>query len=482
VYILKNLLLGNGINIQFGGIAYSSNFIMKRIKYRAKLDCYDDLFGNKLTGNEIVNLLENFVEEANKIRVGEYDSFATDDDTIDALKDFKDRYNATIKNAHDIMLEDWFFVVHMFFLKNLDLEENRKSAIQGFERLILDAIFNSGKIQEIYNEMKKHKKVRRFFQSFDNIYTLNYDNNIENLTQKEVYHLHGDFSVLANSENENNVLGYIRTKAGETVAFDEMKHCFCNALLNYSGRLKYKVISDNHRLIVEAKNFADRYANDEMFKQHVEKLKDEKPLEYSMITTKISHPELNMATEYYFDSFSKIEGELVLIGMSPNNDAHIFDAILNNKKLTKVIFHYYDEKDKAFIETHFPKKLFQCEKVDTLWRKLECKAKTYNCNYHLPNQDLEKFIGIFNALSDDVVSKETILKKVNQIPQFEMKRLCKLVKKDMQKRNPLNTTTDEKAFLQQSASISYIALQEGILPSVLYMICIMNFEYIKAMA
>ncbi len=479
---MKNLLLGNCINIQFGGIAYSSNFIMKRIKYRAKLDCYNELFGNKLTGNEIVNLLENFVEEANKIREGEYDSFATDEDTIDALKDFKGRYNTTIENAHDIMLEDWFFVVHMFFSKNFDLEENRQSAIQGFEHLILDAIFNSRNIQEIHSEMKKYKKVRRFFKSFDNIYTLNYDNNIENLTEKEVYHLHGDFSVLANSENENNVLGYIRKKAGETVAYENMQHCFCNALLNYSGRLKYKVISDSHRLIQESEIFADRYANDETFKFQVERLKEEKPLEYSMIMTKISHPELNMATEYYFDNFSKIEGELALIGMSPNNDAHIFDAILNNKKLSKVIFYYYDEKDRVFIETHFPKKLFQCENVDTLWRRLECKAKTYNCNYQLPSQDLEKFIGIFNALSDDVVSKETIIKKVNQIPQFEMKRLCKLVKKDMQKRNPLHTTTDEKEFLQQNASISYIALQEGILPSVLYMICIMNFEYIKDMA
>ena len=55
------------------------------------------------------------------------------------------------------MLEDWFFVVHMFFLKNFDLEEHRISAMQGFEHLILDAIYNSGKIQEIYKEMKKYK-------------------------------------------------------------------------------------------------------------------------------------------------------------------------------------------------------------------------------------------------------------------------------------------------------------------------------------
>jgi hypothetical protein len=79
-------------------------------------------------------------------------------------------------------------------------------------------------------------------------------------------------------------------------------------------------------------------------------------------------------------------------------------------------------------------------------------------------------MNVFNGLSDDIVSTETIIKKVNQIPLFEIKRLCILVKKDMQKRNPLHTTTDEKEFLQQNASISYIALQEGILPSVLYMI------------
>lgn len=113
---------------------------MKRIKYQAKLDRYDELFGNKLTGTEIVNLLENFVEEANNIREGVYDDLATDSDTLDALKDFKYRYNTTIKNSHDIMLEDLFFVVHMFFLKNFDLEEHRISAMQGFEHLILDAI------------------------------------------------------------------------------------------------------------------------------------------------------------------------------------------------------------------------------------------------------------------------------------------------------------------------------------------------------
>lgn len=476
---MKNILLGNGINIQFGGRAYSSNFIMKRIKYQAKLNSFDELFGYKLSGDDIVNLLENFVEEANKICKGVYDDSVTENDTLEALKDFKCRYNITIKNPHDIMLEDWFFVIHMFLLKNFDLEEHRKATMQGFEHMILDAIYNSGKIQEIYKKMKEYKKVDRFLKSFDNIYTLNYDNNIEKLTHKEVFHLHGDFSVLANSENESNVLGYIRNKAGEIVVIDDKKHCFCNALLNYSGKLKAKEITNNHRLNIESEKFADRYINDPTFKQGLERLKEEKFSEYNMIMTKITHPKLNMATEYHFGSFSGIEGELVIIGMSPNNDAHIFDAILNNKKLSKVIFYYRNENDRLYIETCFPKKLFQCEKIDELWIKLGCKQKAYNCNHQLPSEGLEEFVNIFNSLSGDAVSLETIVNEINKIPQFEMNRLCELVKKDINKRNPGRTATDEKEFLQQNASISYIALQEGILPSVLYMICIMNFEEIK---
>ena len=59
------------------------------------------------------------------------------------------------------MLEDRFLLIHMFFLKNDDLVKNKTSAIQGFERLILDAIYNGGKIQELY--LKMPKKVKQFY-------------------------------------------------------------------------------------------------------------------------------------------------------------------------------------------------------------------------------------------------------------------------------------------------------------------------------
>lgn len=473
---MKNILLGNGINIQFGGLAYSSDFIMKRIKYNARLDRYERLFCNTVTGNEIEKMLNSFVTIANDIIAKKYDNITEDLDTIDAIKDFQSRYTKKINLAHEIMLEDWFLVVHLFFLENADLEDNRKAAVQGFEQLLLDAIFNDGKIQELYTKM--NNQVKKYFNGFDNIFTLNYDNNIEKLIHRPVYHLHGDFSVLANSENVENVLGYIRTMAGETVWFQEMKQCYCNALLNYSGKLKYKFAETAHDLIVDSEQYAERYENDASFRKGLEEMKKSNSLQAQMIMTKIEHPELKMATEYYFDVFKTIQGELHIVGMSPNNDAHIFELILNSPNITKVVFYYFNKKEREYIEANYPKDLFECQSVQDLWKMLNCSVSKYNCNYNIPDT-AQDIIRALNLLSDDKIGFDEIKNRVNQVPQFEMIRLCKAVKEDMKRRNPLHESTDKKDFIQQNASICYIALKEGILPSVLYLICIMNFQYIK---
>ena len=470
---MLNLLTGNGTNIQFGGRAYTSMFIMERIKYRARLDAYNDLLGGKVTANEIVGMLEGFVKEANAIREGNYDLYVTDAETKVAVEDFKNRYDWVIENSYDIMMEDWFLIVHMFFLKNSDLEEHRIAAVQGFEHLILDAIYNNGKIQNLYKNMAKSKRVRRFFQSYDNIFTLNYDNNIENLTGKEVYHLHGNFSDLNNSENVNNVLGYIREQAGDRVVLEDMKHCFCSALLNYSGRLKQKIMENNAKLNMEAQTFADKYSQDEKFRTDLERIKEDKPLEYKSIMTKIEHPELQMVTEYHYDLYKSIEGELHIIGMSPNNDAHIFDAILDNPKLEKVTFYYMNPKEKEFVEQNYPKDLFTCESITEKWRQLGCLTPIVHCNYLMP-KDVKQFVEIASEMSRFEVSVERAIREVNKIPKYEMIRLSKLVEADMLTRNPNHQSITEKEFLYQMDSISYIALQEGVLPPVLYLVYIMN--------
>lgn len=93
---------------------------------------------------------------------------------------------------------------------------------------------------------------------------------------------------------------------------------------------------------------------------------------------------------------------------------------------------------------------------------------------------IEKYIGIFNALAQERVNVDKVVEEISKYPQFERERLCKLVKNDMQVRNPGNMPIDEKEFIIQTASISNIALSEGISPSALYGLCVMNYgKYFK---
>ena len=466
----RNLLVGNGINIQFGGPAYSSEFILKRIKYNCRLGKYDSLFGGKITGKELGTIFNGLVSIANVLIDNQHGNLTEDLDINEAINDFKKRYTQRVSLPHEIMLEDWLLLVHVFFLINNYLMQEYQSVVQGFEQLLLDSIYNDGKIQELHQNM--NRDVKRFFNGYDKIFTLNYDNNIESLTHKEIYHLHGDFSVLANSENPETVLGYIRESEGKKVWQPDMKHCYCNALLNYSGRMIYMTAVANHDAILDSEHYVERYNSDSSFRQVV---LTNKSLETQMIRTKIEHPELKMATEYYFYEFESIVGQLDIIGLSPNNDAHIFDAILNNTNITKVKFYYFGEKERCFVEEHYPRDLFECHSVQDLWSLLNSERKVYSCNYSIPNAG-RKIIDALNALSDDEISFEKIKDHVNRIPKFEMIRLCKVVKEELQRGKQNRTSLSQNEFEQEQAAICLVALKEGILPTVLYLVYVMNFN------
>jgi len=123
---MKSVLLGNGINIQFGGKAYTNDFIIKRILFNASVKRYNPLFGGLISGKEIERIFKAFVDIANKTLNGDYDQ-VENADVLEAIKDFKNRYNAPILKYYEIMLEDWFLLIKLFFIKNLDIKDKWES-------------------------------------------------------------------------------------------------------------------------------------------------------------------------------------------------------------------------------------------------------------------------------------------------------------------------------------------------------------------
>ena len=452
---MKTILIGNGFNIQFSGRTYTSELVLQRMKARARTDTYVELFENTITGVEIVQVLDAIVDEANQILDGGYDEYIYDNDEEAALDDFKNRYTY-ISKPEDIMMEDWFLVIYLHSKVMADDIETQNGIKVAFHRMFLDAIYNEGLIQELHKNMGKTTK--RYLNGFDNIFTVNYDNNIEQLTKRDVYHLHGSFQELQPSENDDYVFGYMYKQRGDRAIVKGFEHCYCNALLEYSGDKKIQQADLFHNMI-ETFNYAKRMS---IYPQYNIDTK-----EFTMLACK--HPELKVAPEYHFDDFRNIEDELTIVGLSPNNDNHIIDCIKNNVKLKKVVFYCYSDQEIDAVKKMGDIRM-QPKNVNDLWRQLGVRQKQYNNNYRFP-QKMDNFTEIVNLFTDTKISEKRLKDCINELPQYEIDRLCNLVDQEIENRGLENHTPEnEEELMKDFAFISCLATKNGVLPPVLMLL------------
>ena len=461
----KSILVGNGININFGGKAYTNNYIIKRILFNARANKYAPLFNDEIDGDEIASIFINLANLVNEITDGKYDSIIPAEERP-ILEDFKTRYNWKLTHYYEVGLEDWLFILHVYFLQNADIADNWSSAKQGFERMMLDAIYNDGDIQKLHEVMGK--PVKRWLLEFNEVFTLNYDNNIEDLIKRPVFHLHGDFRTLANSENPQTLMGYIRFNRGENVVIPQFEHCFCNALFDYAGEHKYEIA---YAFEKGAEGFQS------LAKSGIPSMFFPAPLEELMRIHK-EHPELSFGSNYHFTEFRELAGELHIIGMSPNNDSHIF-KLIDESNIEKVVFYYHSDSiaKKRPLSVH---QKVEYRSVQELWKQQKVSAKRYDCEYTIPRSDeVREFFEVINLMSGDKVSEADIIKSANSIPRFEAERLCKIVIEEMKAQQKLGAPKDEKEQQRQFHEISRIALRNGILPSALYLHVIMGMNTSK---
>lgn len=414
---------------------------------------------SKINGNEIANIFVELAKWTNEIVDGKYDTIIPENEKS-ILEDFKNRYNWKLSHYYEVGLEDWLFILHVYFLQNADIADNWSAAKQGFERIMLDAIYNDGDIQNLYTNMGE--PVKSWLLEFSNIFTLNYDNNVEKLTKRPVFHLHGDFRTPANSENPQTLLGYIRKTKGENVDIPkDFEHCFCNALFDYAGEHKYEIACAFEKGSEGLQSLEKSGIPPAFFPAPIEEL----------LEVRKEHSELSFGSNYHFTEFKKITGELHIIGMSPNNDYHIF-KLIDESNVDKVVFYSFSEgKPKKGLPIH---QEVEYRNAQELWRQLKALPKQYNCNYPIPQSDkVKEFFDIFNMLSGDKVSKTDIIKSANSISRSEATRLCEIVMKEIIRQKEQGAPIDEEEQQRQFREVSRIALRNGILPSALFLHTIM---------
>ncbi len=365
---MKNIIIGNGVNIQFGGRDYTNRRIIERAIFKLKKGDYS----KEVYGAEIGDWIRMLFNMLPKFLNGEYDVQAITEDEKTELNCFKKKYTKTAKIYH-IGFEDFFLMNELHCRKNKIINSTRYYAKEIMRRLFLDSIYNNGEINQIYK--KYSNGFKQFLNTFDIIFTTNYDRNIEKGIEKEILYLHGAFHVLDNVYDPNSYRNQLSDRpVNTTPAIKGYEHLFSTALTGSSGALKKFSCEALENTNIALEKFAEGIQKKPEIKQEFDRLKNlDNPIIRNLteaIELKIAKPELKFTVDYAFNKLKEIEGVVCFIGLSPNNDSHIFNIIRDNNAINKIEFLYFEKKEESFVLSFFEKKDVMPKNVRDLWEEI----------------------------------------------------------------------------------------------------------------
>lgn len=91
----------------------------------------------------------------------------------------------------DIGFEDYYLIHDLVCHKMKVYNPEQFYIRESMKVAYLYSIYNDGKINQLYKNYPR--LFIEFLIKFDNIFTTNYDSNIELATGKEIFHIHGQF-------------------------------------------------------------------------------------------------------------------------------------------------------------------------------------------------------------------------------------------------------------------------------------------------
>ena len=157
----RNILIGNGINVNFGGPEYTNGKIIERVTENLELpNRYDEVFANKVSQQELQGVIKGINDIFNKmLNLSALALRNTEtEDEMRTLIDISRRYKGKKYSLVEVGLEDYFFVLRWFNNHYNDGKDFDIAVFDGLKWIFLDAIYNDGKTESIYESMDGFKK------------------------------------------------------------------------------------------------------------------------------------------------------------------------------------------------------------------------------------------------------------------------------------------------------------------------------------
>lgn len=366
---MKSALIGNGVAIQFGGIAYLNGSII----HRAIANIRSGNFPPDLYPKECADFVEQLQREHAKTLNGEYDQdvFTTYDRA--SLADFKTRYERGRNyDIGEIGFEDYFLLFELSHNK-LGIQNPERFNSRGvLRRMFLDSVFNGGEI-ETYHESFPTRFID-WLNDHDNLFTTNYDSNIDAVANREVYHLHGSFRVLSESYDPDSFRNQLEDDLLDGEKMDEnYPHLYSTCLVSYVGDLKSFSMDQSALANSAMQKFVDGYNSDPNIKKQIDEMDESNVLVKRLkeaIRLKAENPELEHGEQYPHDRLKHITGQLSILGLSPNNDGHLFTQILENDQIDEIVFYCFGNTEATDATRLFENKNLTLIDVREFWGEM----------------------------------------------------------------------------------------------------------------
>ncbi len=367
---MNTLLMGNGINIQYARDGISNKDIMLRV--------IDNIKSGKINTEVLIddpNLLLSFLgicyRQVNRILNREYENiFMTSSEKLAYNKFLLDYSRTRSLRITDIGFEDYFFIFRLLSRENKFENSDTYSVRITLERLFIDAIYNGGGINEVHKNYPENLK--NYFNKFDNIFTTNYDRNIECFSNKGVYYLHGAFHIRDDVYDPKSLRNYLSDAPLNEIEVDEnFYHLYSNAITTYSGNNKLFRIKQGGLANEALEKFTYGYANNKNIKMTIDGFKDSDNRFlvnlYESVLKKIKDFDLSFSESYPIKEFENIKGNISIVGLAPNNDVHLFEMINDNPDINKVSYYYHNSNKNDEIRDMLNNKNVEFKKVIELW-------------------------------------------------------------------------------------------------------------------
>ena len=235
---MKNLLVGNGVNIQFDKTDYTTQQIVLRVLK----NCDRDDFPSHIIVN-FPYLLKNYIGqlylEARKIILGEYDNFTFGSAEEGSLSAFKRQYSDRINSLRitDIGFEDYYLIHDLVCHKTKVQNPEQFYIREAMKVAYLYSIYNDGKLNQLYSNYSI--AFINYLMGFDNIFTTNYDSNLESATGKKVFHIHGQFDKKSDVYEESSFRNQLPDAPIKEITIDNTYfYLYSNALSTHCGHIK----------------------------------------------------------------------------------------------------------------------------------------------------------------------------------------------------------------------------------------------------